>query len=62
MLFFLFPRVLNNFFTCSVNNENVTLRIALAIPTGVQITVANDAMEMLSLVADKTIKDLSVVS
>ena len=35
------------------------LRLALAIPTGVPITIANDAIEILLLVADKTIKDLS---
>ena len=58
MLFFLFL-VSNNFFTSPVDNENVRLRFTLAIPTGVPITVANDAIEMLQLVADKTIKDLS---
>ena len=42
-----------------MNNENERLRLALAIPTGVPITVANDALEILSLVPDKTIKDLS---
>ena len=40
-----------------VDNENARLRLALAIPTGISITVANDAIEMLPLVADKTIKD-----
>ena len=29
------------------------------MPTGVPTTVANDAIEILPLVADKTIKDLS---
>ena len=43
----------------SVDNENARLRLALAIPTGVPITVANDAIETLPLVADKTIKNLS---
>ena len=42
-----------------VDNEIVRLRLALAIPTGVPITVAIDAIEMLPLVANKTIKDLS---
>ena len=59
MFLFLFLFVFNNFFTSAVNNENVRLRLALAIPTGVPITVANDAIEILPLVADKTIKDLS---
>ena len=57
--FFLFLVVFNNFFTIPVDNENVRLRLALPIPTGVPITVANDAIETLPLVADKTIKDLS---
>ena len=47
------------FFTSPVDNENARQRLALAIPTGVSITIANDAIEMLPLVADKTIKDLS---
>ena len=59
LLFFLSLVIFNNFFTSPVDNENVRLRLALAIPTGVPITVANDAIEMLPLVADKTIKDLS---
>ena len=49
----------NNFFTSPVDNENVRLRLALSIPTGVPITVRNDAIEMLPLVADKTHKGLS---
>ena len=59
LLFFLSLVIFNNFFTSPVDNENVRLKLALAIPTGVPITVANDAIEMLPLVADKTIKDLS---
>ena len=57
--FFLFRVVFNSFFTIPVNNENVRLILPLAISTGVPITVANDAIEILPLVADKTIKDLS---
>ena len=56
--FFLFQIVFNSFFTIPVDNENVRLRLVLAIPTGVPITVANHAIEILPLVADKTIKDL----
>ena len=37
------------FFTGPVDNENVRLRLALAIPTRVPITVAIDAVEMLPL-------------
>ena len=58
--FFFFFVFLNNFFTIPVEIENVRLRIALAIPPGAPITVANDAMEMLPLIAEKTIKDLSM--
>ena len=59
MFFFLFLVAFNNFFTSSVHNENVGLRLALVIPTDVPVTVVNDAIEMLPLVSDKTIKDLS---
>ena len=43
----------------SVEIKNARLKFALAIPTGSLITVENDAIEMLLLAADKTIKDLS---
>ena len=56
---FLFRVVFNSFFTIPVNNENKRLRLTLVIPTCVQITVANDATEMLPLASGKTIKDLS---
>ena len=56
---FLFRVVFNSFFTIPVDHEKVRLRLALAIPIGVPLTVAIDAMETLPLVADKTIKDLS---
>ena len=42
-----------------VEIENVRLKLALTIPTGALITLANDAIEMLSVVTDKTINDLS---
>ena len=57
--FFLFLVISNNFFASPVDNENARLRLALAIPIGVLITAANDVIEMLPLVADKTIKDLT---
>ena len=59
MLFLLFLVLFNNLFTSLVDDENVRLSLALAVPAGVPITVANDAIEMLPLVADKTIRDLS---
>ena len=57
--FFLFLVVFNNFCTSPVDNENARLKLAIAIPAGVSITVANDAIEMPPLVADKAIKNLS---
>ena len=33
-------------------------RLAVAIPIGIPITVANDAIEMPTLATDRTIKDL----
>ena len=57
--FFLFRVVFNNFFSIPVEIENARLKLALAIPTGAPITVANDAIEMVSLAADNAIKDLS---
>ena len=46
------------FFTIPVEFENSRVKLALIIFTGTPITVANYVAEMLSLVADKTIKDL----
>ena len=57
--FFLFLLVFNSFFTILVDIENVRLKLALAIPTGGSITVGNGAIEMLPLVTNKTISDLS---
>ena len=56
--FFLFLVVFNNFFTIPVVIENARLKLALPIPAGAPITVANDAIEMLPVVTDKTIADL----
>ena len=42
--------------------ENARLQIALIIPTGASIAVANDAIEMLPVTTDKTINDLSKYS
>ena len=51
--------LLTAFFTIAVKIESARLELALAIPAGAPITVANYAIEMLSLVTDKTINDLS---
>ena len=41
-----------------VEIENARLKLALNIPTGAPITVANDTVEMLPVVTDKTINDV----
>ena len=45
-----------------VEIENARLKLALTIPTGAPITVANDAIEMLPVVTDKTINEYSKYS
>ena len=42
-----------------VEIENARLKLTLTIPTGAPITVANDVIETLPVVIDKTITDLS---
>ena len=42
-----------------VEIENARPKLALIIPTGAPVTVANDAIEMLPLATDKIINDLS---
>ena len=50
---------MNSVFTITVEIENARLKLALAILTGAPIKAANDVIEMIPLVADKTINDLS---
>ena len=57
--FLLFLVVFNSFFTIPVEIENARLKLALTIPTGAPMAVANDAIQMLPVVTDKTINDLS---
>ena len=59
MLFFLFVVGFNDFFTIPVVVKNEKLKLALAIPTVAPMTVANDAIDIPPILADKTIKDLS---
>ena len=42
-----------------VEIENARLKITLVIPTGALMTVANDPMEILPVVTDKMMNDLS---
>ena len=60
LLFFSFLFLLfNRFFMIPVEIENARLRLALIIPIGAPMTVANDAIEMLPMFTDKTVTDLS---
>ena len=43
----------------SVANKNGKQKLALAIPTGPPITIANDAIEIPPFIPEKTINDLS---
>ena len=47
------------FFTIPEVIENARLQLALIIPTDAPTTVANDAIEILPIVTDETINDLS---
>ena len=55
--FFLFLVIFNSFFMIPVKIKKARLKLALTIPTGVPVTVANDAIELLPVVTDKTIKN-----
>ena len=57
--FFLLSCCFEQFFTIPLEIENARLKLALAIPTGVTITVTNDAIEMLPVVIDKAINHIS---
>ena len=59
--FFLFL-VVFSFLMIPVEIENARLKLAFTIPTGAPITVENDEIEMLPLIRDKTINDLSKYS
>ena len=56
--FFLFLIAFTSFSTIPVEIQNTRLKLAHPIPTGVPITVAIDAIEMLPVVTDKTTNDL----
>ena len=57
---FLFIVAFNSFsYTIPVKIENARLKLAHAIPAGAPITVANDTIEMLPVVTDKAINNLS---
>ena len=54
--FFLFLVISSNFLTIPVVREKVKIRLALAIPIGTPITLANELIDTPLLVALKTIK------
>ena len=56
---FFFLIVFEKFFTNPDVIENVKLQLAPVIPTGAPITLANDAIEILSDNIDKKFNDLS---
>ena len=62
MFFHLISYFFKNFFINPVVIENVRLQLALIVPMGAPITVANDAIEMLPVATDETINDLSKYS
>ena len=59
MFFSLFLVVFNSIFTILVETENARLKLALTIPKGAPVTIVNDAIEMLPVVTDKAINNLS---
>ena len=59
MLLIIISCCCKSFFASPVDSVNARIRLALALSTGVPITVTNDAIEMLSLATGKTIGDLS---
>ena len=58
-LFFLFRFVFNNVFTIFAVIENEKLKLALSIPIGAPVTVANDAIDIPLLVEENTCKGFS---
>ena len=59
ILCFFFLFLVFNFFMLPIEIENGRLKLALVSPTDAPMTVANDAMEMLPVIRDKTINYLS---
>ena len=56
---FLLLVAFNSFFINPVEIENARLKLTLTIPTGAQITVSNEAIEILPIATYKTINNLS---
>ena len=58
--FFLFLVIFSNFLTIPVVREKIKVRLALAILTGAPTILVNETIDILLLVALKTIKILSI--
>ena len=57
---FLFLVVLSNFLVIPVVKEKIKVELSLAIPTGAPITVVKEIIDTTSLVAERTVKILSM--
>ena len=58
--FFFILVIFNNFFIIPVVRENIKAKLALANPAGIPITLVKEIILIPPLVADKTIKVLSI--
>ena len=58
--FFLFLVIFSNFLTISAVREKITVKLALAIPTGTPTILVNEIIDTPPLAALKTIKILSM--
>ena len=58
--FFFFLVSFNNFFIIPVAKEKARVNLALTIPAGIPITLVKELILIPPLVADKTIKVLSI--
>ena len=59
-LFFFFLVTFNSFFIIPVVKENARIKLALANPVRTPITLVKEIILIPSLIADKTIKTLSI--
>ena len=58
--FYFFLVTFNDFFIIPVVEENVKVKLALAIRAGISITLVKEVILILPLATDKTIKVLSI--
>ena len=60
MFLFLFFVILNNFLINTAVKETIKVKLPLDIPTGTPVTVVKEIKDTPPIVADKTIKILSL--